>query len=1457
MTVTVLPSAVFSTAGADHENIKRPVPKNSHFSLLPKLYDSTQLKTNILDQCHIPTEQIEDVYPCTSAQEALVALSMSNPNAYVARYVYRLATATESTRLEAAVKTVVLAHTILRTRVIQSATQGSLQVVVKAAVPLVHAEGLDRYLQRDMESPIIPGDPLLRLALVNDLGKDECFFVVTIHHALYDDWSLNQVLHEIEAAYAEQTITPRLFSHFTSYANQNGQSLASEQYWSNSLEGAQPCRFPQLPHDSYVPTGRSLIETTEEIAGFHWLEPAQTAAVELAWALVLSRYVSSYDLTFGVTFTGRRASLPGIDAMSGPTIATVPRRIRLNPTESVDATLESLELEEHHMTPFEQRGLYRIRQLGGDAATACQFNNLLVIQAPPQHDYTRMVDVTNQQKILANHATFGTYALTWVCDLRPDGVRLQAVFDDNVIPSRQTNRLMRQFVHVLKTIVSKHHRLQVQQLLGLCPEDRAELCERNNFVPETTPVLIPELIARNCAMNPESVAVCAWDGVFRRGELHKMAIRVAQRLRYIGVGPDTFVPLLFNKSKWTSLAVLATLQAGAAFVLLDPSLPHHRLRTICRQMKATCILTSSQLVSTSVKLATAVIALEDESPILSEDAPKGASLGTVASHHALYGVFTSGSTGTPKGVVIEHGAFATSIKAYLEKIPMGEDVRALQFASYSFDVSVSDILLSLVSGACLCVPSESERKGALEDAVSKYNVNWADLTPSLLRRFRPEQMPSLGTVVLGGEPLSAAVVRTWSPYVRLLNIYGPAECCVLSTVQDDIHENIDPRDIGMGVGTVCWIVDPDDHERLMPIGAVGELYIEGPTVGRGYLDDMERTIATFVKPPSWLKEIRQDLRQAAPQNRIYKTGDLVQYTAEGSLLYIGRKDKQIKLHGQRIELGEVEYHVQNAFCSVFEVVADVVDLSGSKKLVAFVRMPGPADVDTMLGDIILSPTAAWQQDLVRVQQILRQFIPEFMIPSNFIPIAEIPVTLSGKIDRPRFQEAVTGLSREQLQDYRPGKRGPKRPVTSAMGRRVQALWAEVLRLNPDDIGADDGFFQLGGDSITAMTLSGAAKIQGLSLSAADLFQNKALEEIADHMHFNGCGKTHCQNTLIDWAAETAIAPSLEGLPIFNDYSQHRTAIALTGGTGFLGNELLHQLISDNRINRIHCLAVRDPSKIISSKKITTHLGDLSHTRLGLSPEIAKEVMQSCRAIIHCGADVSFAKDYRLLHETNVQSTREIAELAVCHGVPIHFVSTAALAHFMDGAALEESSLANFPPPTSHEGISNGYLACKWVSEVTLERVHMKYQLPVTIYRASSIVGANAPATDLTNAVLQWCRLMHSVPDLSHCPGFVDLIRVETVAADILHVVMNQSLSPPGTVSYVHESGETVFPASQLRNHIESEVGMPVQEVALSVWLQEARRQGMLDILARFLEAQSSDSVDIALPRVHSRLSRAS
>ncbi|KAJ5610822.1 nonribosomal peptide synthase [Penicillium lagena] len=1438
MTVTVLPPAVFPTAGTDQEKIKRLIPKDLNFSLLPKLYDSTQLKKNILDQCHIPIEQIEDVYPCTSAQEALVALSMSNPNAYVARYVYRLATDTESTRLEAAVKTVVLAHTILRTRVIQSATQGSLQVVVNAAVRLVQAEGLDQYIQRDIQSPITPGDPLLRLALVYEPGMKETFFVVTIHHALYDDWSLNQVLHEIEAAYAEQTIVPRLFSHFTLYANQNGQSLASEQYWSNFLEGAQPCRFPQLPHDSYTPTGRSLIETSEEIADFHWPESAQTAAVELAWALTLSRYVSSYDLTFGVTFTGRRASLPGIGAMSGPTIATVPRRIRLNPTESVDATLDRLELEERHMTPFEQRGLYQIRQLGGDAATACQFNNLLVIQAPPQHKYTRMVDVTNQQESLANHATFGTYALTWVCDLRPDGVRLQAVFDDNVIPPRQMHRLMRQFVHVLKTIVSKRHQFQVEQLLGLCPEDRAELYEWNNVVPETTHLLLPELIARNCARNPDSMAVCAWDGVFRRGELHKMATRVAQRLRYLGVGSETFVPLLFNKSKWTSLAVLATLEAGAAFVLLDPSLPLHRLRTICRLMKATCIITSSDLVSTSVKLATAVIALEDESPILSEDAPRGASLGTVASHHALYGVFTSGSTGTPKGVVIEHGAFATSIKAYLEKIPMGEDVRALQFASYSFDVSVSDILLSLVSGACLCVPSESERKGALEDAVSKYNVNWADLTPSLLRRFRPEQMPSLRTVILGGEPLSGALVRTWAPHVRLLNIYGPAECCVLSTVQDDIHEKIDPRDIGVGVGTVCWVLDPDSHERLMPIGAVGELYLEGPTVGRGYLDDMERTVATFVKPPSWLKEIREDLRQAAPQNRIYKTGDLVQYTAEGSLLYVGRKDKQIKLHGQRIELGEVEFHVQNAFSSAFEVVADVVDLSDGKKLVAFVQMPGPADDDAMIGDIILSPVATWQQDLDHVQQTLRQFIPEFMIPSTFFSIAEIPVTLSGKIDRSRLQEAAAGLSREQLQNYRPGKRGPKRPVTSDMGRRIQALWAEVLRLNPDDIGADDGFFQLGGDSITAMTLSGAARMQGLSLSASDLFQNKALEEIAEHVYFNGAGKTPSQNTLIDWAAETALAPRLEGLNIFNDDSQRRPAIALTGGTGFLGNELLRQLISDDRIDRIHCLAVRNPSRIISSKKITTHLGDLSQLRLGLSPETAKDVMQSCRAIIHCGADVSFAKDYRLLHGTNVQSTREIAELAVFHGVPIHFVSTAALAHFTDG------------------GISNGYLACKWVSEITLERVHMKYQIPVTIYRASSIVGANAPATDLTNAVLQWCRLMHSVPDLSHCPGFVDLIRVETVAADILHVVLDQPSSLPGKVSYVHESGETVFPASQLKSHIESEVGVPVHEVALSVWLKEARQRGMLDILARFLETQSSDSVDIALPQVQSRRSRA-
>ncbi|KAL4993341.1 hypothetical protein BDV10DRAFT_190061 [Aspergillus recurvatus] len=347
-------------------------------------------------------------------------------------------------------------------------------------------------------------------------------------------------------------------------------------------------------------------------------------------------------------------------------------------------------------------------------------------------------------------------------------------------------------------------------------------------------------------------------------------------------------------------------------------------------------------------------------------------------------------------------------------------------------------------------------------------------------------------------------VSRWGRTVQVLKQYGPAECSVIATIQCLSKRGGEPNNIGYATGCVCWVVDREDHERerLVPIGAVGELLIEGPIVGRGYLNDPERTAAAFIDPPAWLHEFR--LRHIndtcdGSRGRLYKTGDLVQYAADGSLRFVGRKDTQVKLRGQRIELGEVEHHTRRSFQGARDVVAEVVTPAEAERpplLVAFVWTDdssnnNPGDPESILA----APTDAFRAAIPAADAALHDVVPAYMVPALFLTIVAVPLTTTGKTDRRRLRDRAAALSRAEIDAYH-GPAAAKRAPATATERTLQQLWAKVLNLPPDTIGADDSFFRLGGDSIAAMRLAGAAREDSLTLTVADVFKFPGLAQLA-------------------------------------------------------------------------------------------------------------------------------------------------------------------------------------------------------------------------------------------------------------------------------------------------------------------------------------------------------------------------
>ncbi|KKK17327.1 hypothetical protein AOCH_002450 [Aspergillus ochraceoroseus] len=1394
-------------------------------------------------QCQVPIEQIEDIYPCTAAQEGLFALSVKSLNAYIARYIYTLPRDTNITRFRDAIVATLDAHTILRTRLIQASEHGTLQVVVRQGVEISSSDNWNTYLASDSQQQMPPGAPLIRVGIIE--GQEQTALVITIHHALYDDWSLNVVLKDIERAYDGTPLAPRVFADFTAHSL-SAQSEDSAHYWRSQLGGASASRFPRLPSDSYIAAARGSMITQVPFAHI-MTEAEQSAVIELGWALLVAQSTGSLDVTFGVTLTGRREPLPGIGDMSGPTIATVPFRVHLSPTTRVTDALESLLSKADEMLPFEQRGLYHIGHLGSDTAAACQFQTLVVIQSPPQYQYKYLRETTQDHDLL-NHATFGTYPLTLVCDLAHDSVRVQAVYDDQVIPVEQMQRILDQFRTILVQIAGVQHddaSMVLSRIESVSARDLQELKHWNGQVPPKVDICMHDLILEQCRSQPGSPAVCAWDGGFTYGEIDDLSLKLATHLsRSHGVGPEVFVPVYFEKSKWTTVAILAVMRAGAAFVLLDPSTPLSRNETVCRKVNALCVLSSISLAASAGALADTIIPIGAEAKVFqptpnnnnNNSATEESELSSFSSSsNALYAVFTSGSTGAPKGVIIENAAFATSTKSYIQTGQMTQETRALQFASYAFDVSISDTLVTLTAGGCICVPSEEERKAELAQVVAKYGINWADFTPSLLRQLSPDQMPSLRVIVLGGEPMSQAEIEIWSPHVRLLNIYGPAECCVLSTIQANITRATDPRDIGYGTGCVCWVTNPIDPNTLMPIGAVGELLIEGPTVGRGYLGDEEKTCAAFIASPSWMELFRP----ADTASRLYRTGDLVQYTNEGSLRYVGRRDMQVKLRGQRIELEEVEYHILACYPDADEVVVDVVSLEGrQEQLVAFVSVKGAPVTDT-LAEQFLRATAEFHHSVATVEALLRQRVPTYMVPSVFFPVSHMLRTVSDKTDRRRLRQAVQNLTREQIESYRRQPRqATKRPPVSESAR---------IASSEGGIGLDDGFFQLGGDSITAMKVAAIAKSQGLALSIPDLFRPSSTLEVIINQSIETATSRQW-----DWAAEATPSPNITACNVSLSARSRptRKRIGLTGSTGFLGKELLRQLNEHPDVPEIHCLAVREngagvarKSPLLQSPKITIHAGDLSLPNLGMPADTFARILQDCDSIIHCGADISFVQPYELLKAANVGATQELARVAAQFSIPLHYISSAALSHFTGLDNVGEISMLPYPPPSDGE---QGYLTSKWVSEIYLENCSRTHNIPLTIHRISSIVGPDAPAMDITNNVLGYSRQMRAVPNLRGCRGFVDLIPVDVAAANIVAEAVAVS-SETALIRYVNESGETQVAASQLKGHLEQAAEESFQEMTLAQWIQSAQEHGMPELVARFLRSMPPEEIDIAMP----------
>ncbi|HEX2081202.1 MAG TPA: amino acid adenylation domain-containing protein, partial [Longimicrobium sp.] len=605
--------------------------------------------------------------------------------------------------------------------------------------------------------------------------------------------------------------------------------------------------------------------------------------------------------------------------------------------------------------------------------------------------------------------------------------------------------------------------VRLSQLELLSAEERGLVVDAWNRTEAPYPgeSCVHELFEAQVDRAPEAVAAVCGDESLTYAELNARANRLAHHLRALGVGPDGRVAICVERSPEMVVGVLGVLKAGGAWVPLDPAYPVERLRHMLADSAPAVVLTQTSIVAAQEELFAGIEAevLVLDAPAWEEQAATNPERAGLTSRHLAYVIYTSGSTGTPKGVMVAHRNVAGLVAAQTRSLGVDETSRVLQFASFSFDASVFEMVMALCRGASLHLPPGADLLAGeqLERVVTHGRITHVTLPPAVLPTLSPDSgLATVRTMVLAGEALPEAAVKRWAGGRRVLNAYGPTEAAVWTTFHEcRIDEGGNPP-IGRPIANARVYV-LDGAGAPVPVGAVGELYIGGAGVARGYLGRPALTAERFV-PDEFGSE---------PGARLYRTGDRVRWRADGALEYLGRVDHQVKVRGFRIEPGEIEA-VLHRHESVADCVVTARAEAGEKRLVAYVVGDGEAGA---------------------LRQHLRRELPEYMVPSAFVFLDALPLTPNGKLDRKALPAPDFAPAEERYV-------APRTPTEEVLA----GIWAETLRL--ERVGVTESFFELGGHSLlAARVVSRVRQVFGVEVPLRALFEGPTVAQMAGRVDF--------------------------------------------------------------------------------------------------------------------------------------------------------------------------------------------------------------------------------------------------------------------------------------------------------------------------------------------------------------------
>lgn len=902
---------------------------------------------------------------------------------------------------------------------------------------------------------------------------------------------------------------------------------------------------------------------------------------------------------------------------------------------------------------------------------------------------------------------------------------------------------------------------EVGQLDCVSDEDKQRMAAWNPKSPYAQMTCMHYLVEAVARAIPNSEAVCAWDGSLSYSQLDAISSTAAQQLIHAGVRPGIYVPFAFEKSLWTAVATLAILKAGGAFVPLDPTHPKARLREILTGIQADVIVTSDTfsltfkgIVKNVIVLSQHTVCSNDYEEIGSTDFP------VVQPSDPIFVLFTSGSTGQPKGMILEHGAICTHAIAHGKAMGY-QGARVLQFAAHTFDVAIMDIFTTLIFGGTICIPSEEDRRNNITAVISSMKANYAILTPSFANLIDPDDVPTLKTLAIGGEALTRDQIHRWAHKVSLIQIYGPAEVgiCLLTQMHPD--ETL-PETVGYPLSnSSCWLVDPENPNTLVPIGAVGELVVAGPSLATRYLNNDAKTKSSFLTDLTWANAL------ALKHQRFYRSGDLLRYNVDafdGSYDFVGRKDTQIKLRGQRIETGDVEHHIASMPGVAISMVTRPKSGCFTGELVAIVQMRKSKSFQIRDEPISISPDQ--YLSIETVKEHLAKSLPAYMWPVACLVITSMPFVASMKINRrsidtwlEEMSSRLAQVTDEALADIEYSHLNLNEVTANA----ISVKYAELV------IPKDDSWRQKLAGSDFCLQKAGIDSIQIISFSA--FLQKKYLVKVPMHRLLNPKTTIRDLAYLVDYNDPSSV--TYDGAASMDVFEESRTLheklirdietqnietdsgsqppirnIFLTGASGYLGSAILQDLmrkpdvfvialvrcpIESEGVRRIIDAAIKTGWwQEAYTSRIHVWKGELTEDNFGLNNEqlrclhgTSQDQHARIHAIIHNGAKVHYSSDYETLKAVNVKPTLNLFKIiAKASNISIFvYVSGGQRPRIEDQESPEsEGSRA------AEVDEENGYAQSKYVSESIVEHCarhplfHNKYFHTV---KPGYIIGSHA------------------------------------------------------------------------------------------------------------------------------------